>query len=38
MIPYLHGRGIWSSEALAKALGRPLTEQESLTDYAVVTY
>ncbi|MFB6987947.1 relaxase/mobilization nuclease [Streptomyces sp. NPDC056178] len=39
MIPRLHSRGISSAEALAEALGRPVSDEEGLTtDHTVVAY
>ncbi|AQU64895.1 hypothetical protein [Streptomyces niveus] len=39
MIPYVHERGISSVEALAEALGRPVSDQEGLTtDHTVVAH
>ncbi|MFB7270785.1 relaxase/mobilization nuclease [Streptomyces sp. NPDC056244] len=38
MIPYVHSEGIDSAEALAEALGRPVSDQEELTGHTLVAY
>ncbi|AJT62527.3 hypothetical protein T261_0838 [Streptomyces lydicus] len=34
----MHPRGIYATNALAKALGRPVSEQDGLTEYTVVAH
>ncbi|MGW6742847.1 hypothetical protein ACWGDX_19345 [Streptomyces sp. NPDC055025] len=38
MIPFVHRSSIDSAEALAEALGRPVSDQEGLTGHTVVAY
>lgn len=38
MIPRIHNRAVSPSEPLAEALGRPVSDQEGLTEYTVVAH